>query len=220
MFTPKDLQEVAFDKAMFGGYDMQMVDEFLEPLTQDYITLYKENAVLKSKLKILVEKLEEYRSQEGSMKKALMSAQQSADAIIAEAQRKASRIMNDAETVSQGQAAERGVAQEQQRVEQAKELAQEFIGKVESEVYRQLKALRRLKELAETPVAVPPAAPPVTVTAPAAAAEPVQTAAPAQAEAVPDMDPELAAVIGSAVQEIAAQTPTSGFAFEELEPVK
>lgn len=219
MFTPKDLQEVAFDKAMFGGYDMQMVDEFLEPLTQDYITLYKENAVLKSKLKILVEKLEEYRSQEGSVKKALMSAQQSADAIIAEAQRKASRIMNDAETVSQGQAAERGVVQEQQRVEQAKELAQEFIGKVEAEVYRQLKALRRLKELAETSVAVPPA-PPVTVAAPAPAAEPVQAAAPAQAETVSGMDPELAAVIGSAVQEIAAQTPTSGFAFEELEPVK
>jgi len=98
MFTPKDLQEVAFDKAMFGGYDMQMVDEFLEPLTQDYITLYKENSVLKSKLKILVEKLEEYRSQESSTQKALVNAQNSADAIIAEAQRKASRILNDAES--------------------------------------------------------------------------------------------------------------------------
>ena len=54
MFTPKELQEKTFDKAIFGGYDMQMVDEFLEPLTQDYITLYKENSVLKSKLRILV----------------------------------------------------------------------------------------------------------------------------------------------------------------------
>ena len=94
MFTPKDLQEVAFDKAMFGGYDMQMVDEFLEPLTEDYITLYKENAVLKSKLKILVERMEEYRKNEASMQKALMSAQNSADAIVADAQRKASRILN------------------------------------------------------------------------------------------------------------------------------
>ena len=54
---------------MFGGYDMQTVDEFLEPLTEDYITLYKENAVLKSKMKVLVEKLEEYRAQEQSMNK-------------------------------------------------------------------------------------------------------------------------------------------------------
>lgn len=73
MFTPKELQEKTFDKAVFGGYDMQAVDEFLEPLTQDYITLYKENSVLKSKMKILVEKLEEYREQELSMKKALVA---------------------------------------------------------------------------------------------------------------------------------------------------
>ena len=62
MFTPQEIQEKTFVKAVFGGYDMQTVDEFLEPLTEDYITLYKENAVLKSKMKILVEKLEEYRS--------------------------------------------------------------------------------------------------------------------------------------------------------------
>ena len=59
MFTPQEIQEKTFVKAVFGGYDMATVDEFLEPLTEDYITLYKENAVLKSKMKVLVEKLEE-----------------------------------------------------------------------------------------------------------------------------------------------------------------
>ena len=34
---------------------MQQVDDFLEPLTEDYIMLYKENSVLKSKMKVLVE---------------------------------------------------------------------------------------------------------------------------------------------------------------------
>lgn len=209
MFTPKDLQDVAFDKAMFGGYDMQMVDEFLEPLTQDYITLYKENSVLKSKLKILVEKLEEYRAQESSMKKALMSAQSSADAIIAEAQRKASRIVNDAETSVQGKVLDAEYAQEQQRVENAREIAEEFIGKVEAEVYRQLKALKRLKELTEA------AAPAPAPAAPAAAPAPKAPKA-AQPEAAADIDPELAAVIGSAVQEIVAEAPNSGISFEEL----
>lgn len=190
MFTPKDLQEVAFDKAMFGGYDMQMVDEFLEPLTQDYITLYKENAVLKSKLKILVEKLEDYRKQEASMQKALMNAQNSADAIVADAQRKASRILNDAEVSAQDRAAVQAAADAGRSMEDARALAQEFIGKVEAEVYRQLKALRRLKELTE----------------------PQQTAAfaaPAAREeaAVPAMDPEVAAVIGSAVEEIVSAAP-------------
>ena len=47
MFTPQEIQEQTFSKAVFGGYDMQQVDEFLEPLTEDYITLYKENSVLR-----------------------------------------------------------------------------------------------------------------------------------------------------------------------------
>ena len=59
MMTPQEIQEKTFAKAVFGGYDMQMVDEFVEPLAQDYITLYKENEVLKSKLKVLVKKLED-----------------------------------------------------------------------------------------------------------------------------------------------------------------
>ena len=192
MFTPKDLQEVAFDKAMFGGYDMQMVDEFLEPLTEDYITLYKENAVLKSKLKILVERMEEYRKNEASMQKALMSAQNSADAIVADAQRKASRILNDAESAARDQAVAGAIAAEQQRLDEARSMAQDFIGKVEAEVYRQLKALRGLKELVEPRPEVPAA--PI-----APAAEPEQ---PAEA-----IDPELAAVIGSAVEEIVSAAP-------------
>ena len=71
MFTPQQIEEVSFKKATFGGYDMQAVDEFLEPLTQDYITLYKENALLKSKMRVLVGKLEEYRENEASMKDAM-----------------------------------------------------------------------------------------------------------------------------------------------------
>ena len=59
MFTPQQIQEISFDKVRKGGYDMDSVDEVLEPLTQDYLTLYQENSVLKSKLRILVEKLEE-----------------------------------------------------------------------------------------------------------------------------------------------------------------
>ena len=68
MFTPQQIDQISFTKATFGGYDMQQVDEFLEPLTEDYVTLYKENALLKSKMKVLVSKLEEYRAKEASMK--------------------------------------------------------------------------------------------------------------------------------------------------------
>ena len=54
MLTPQQIQDISFEKALFGGYDMDSVDDILEPLTEDYVTLYKENSVLKSKMRILV----------------------------------------------------------------------------------------------------------------------------------------------------------------------
>ncbi|MBQ1703720.1 MAG: DivIVA domain-containing protein, partial [Oscillospiraceae bacterium] len=61
MLTPQNIQEQEFNKAVFGGYDMGAVDDFLETVSADYTALYKENAVLKGKLKVLVDKVEEYR---------------------------------------------------------------------------------------------------------------------------------------------------------------
>lgn len=149
MFTPKELQEKTFNKSVFGGYEMQMVDEFLEPLTEDYITLYKENSVLKSKMKILVEKLEEYREQELSMKKALVAAQQTSDTMIADAQKKASRILNDAEAEAQSRetSLKQEFAAEEQRVQRARDTAQSFISRLEDTVHQHLQLLDDLKRL-------------------------------------------------------------------------
>ena len=148
MFTPQEIQEKTFVKAVFGGYDMQTVDEFLEPLTEDYITLYKENAVLKSKMKILVEKLEEYRAQEQSMRKAILSAQRTADAMVAEAEKKALRLMNDAESTAQTKSsnADEIVAQEEERINNAKQTAQSFIENLERDIRGHLELLEKLKK--------------------------------------------------------------------------
>ena len=61
MLTPQEVAQHAFSKASFGGYNMAMVDEFLDQVTTDYTTLYKENATLKAKMKVLADKVEEYR---------------------------------------------------------------------------------------------------------------------------------------------------------------
>ena len=148
MFTPQEIQEKTFVKAVFGGYDMQTVDEFLEPLTEDYITLYKENAVLKSKMKILVEKLEEYRSQEQSMRKAILSAQRTADAMVAEAEKKCARLMNEAQTTVQTKSVDVDaiVAQEEERINNAKQTAQSFIENLERDIRGHLELLEKLKK--------------------------------------------------------------------------
>ncbi len=155
MFTPQEIQEKTFVKAVFGGYDMQTVDEFLEPLTEDYITLYKENAVLKSKMKVLVEKLEEYRAQEQSMRKAILTAQRTADAMVAEAEKKAAQLMNNAQAAAETKTADTSavtaqadavVRQEQARMDNARRTAQNFIQVLEQDIKGHLELLEKLKK--------------------------------------------------------------------------
>ena len=170
MFTPQEIQEKTFVKAVFGGYDMQTVDEFLEPLTEDYITLYKENAVLKSKMKVLVEKLEEYRAQEQSMRKAILSAQRTADNMIAEAEKKAAEVMRNAhsaveETAPAGDTAaitaeaDAVVRAETERMNNAKRTALNFIDVLEQSIKGHMDLLAQLKAQELTIEEVPAPAP-------------------------------------------------------------
>ena len=85
MLTPQEVSSHAFPKAVVGGYNMSSVDEFLDELTDDYTSLYKENAALKAKMKVLVEKIEDYRSTEDAMRSTLLTAQKMADSIVKEA---------------------------------------------------------------------------------------------------------------------------------------
>ena len=96
MRTPQEVSSHAFAKAMMGGYNMAAVDEFLDVLTDDYTNLYKENAALKAKLKVLVDKVEEYRATEDSMRATLLTAQRMADTIVREAEAKRDEMLAEA----------------------------------------------------------------------------------------------------------------------------
>lgn len=97
MLTPQEVSTHAFTKQVMGGYSMAMVDEFLDELTDDYTSLYKENAALKAKLKVLVEKVEDYRATEDSMRATLLTAQKMADSIVHEAEEKRDAVLAQAE---------------------------------------------------------------------------------------------------------------------------
>ena len=106
MLTPQEVSEHAFSKASFGGYNMAMVDEFLDLLTADYTSLYNDNAMLKSKMKVLADKVEEYRSTEEAMRKALLTAQRLADEMVKEAESKKASLLREAEADAQKRIAE------------------------------------------------------------------------------------------------------------------
>ena len=98
MLTPQEVSEKVFPKSSgFGsGYAMGAVDEFLDALTEDYTALYKENVTLKAKLKILAEKVEEYRATEDAMRSTLLTAQKMAAKLVQEAQTEKENLLREA----------------------------------------------------------------------------------------------------------------------------
>ena len=157
MFTPQQIDQISFNRSTFGGYDMQQVDEFLEPLTEDYVALYKENALLKSKMRVLVGKLEEYRKNEAAMKEAAANAQRAADKMIREAEEKCAKMMANASETAAASAAsaaaaaetsknnEAAIAAENARVEEARQAAAAKINELQEQLRSCIQALDRIK---------------------------------------------------------------------------
>ena len=98
MYTPQEVAEKTFPRSgLTAGYSMTVVDEFLDGLTEDYTALYKENAALKAKLKMLAEKVEEYRATEDAMRSTLLAAQKMAAQMVADAQAEKEKTIVDAQ---------------------------------------------------------------------------------------------------------------------------
>ena len=150
MLTPQEVKSHAFQRASFGGYNMSQVDEFLDILTEDYTALYNDNAVLKSKMKVLVDKVEEYRSTEEAMRKALMTAQRMADELVREAESKKAAILAEAEAQAAQRSAElkQEVEVEEYRLQAAQSNTAAFVEKMRALYTEQVQFLAKLEELA------------------------------------------------------------------------
>ena len=146
--TAQDIQEKAFEKAS-RGYNMDQVDEFLDELAAEIGSLNAENAALKGKLKVLVQKVDEYRQTEDSMRLALMSAQkfsaqleseakERADATVAEAQEYADRITR--------QAAD-SIANEQAKLDEAKKATSRFFDHMRTVCEKQIEFYDKLSQM-------------------------------------------------------------------------
>lgn len=206
MFTPQQIDQISFNKATFGGYNMQQVDEFLEPLTEDYVTLYKENALLKSKMRVLVGKLEEYRKNEKAMKEAVANAQKTCDRMVRETEAKCAQMMNSANASVSVAAAnssrntEALIAAENARVEDARRVASAKISEIQIQMQSCIQALDRIKSA--NPVSEAPAAP-VRPVPPVAPAIPKDSSLEYDSDAVADeISQNLEALVGT-TQDIA-----------------
>lgn len=148
MFTPQQIEQISFSQAKFNGYDKRSVDEFLEPLTEDYITLYKENALLKSKMRVLVSKLEEYRANEASMKEAIANAQKTCDTMVKDAESKCTEMLNQANVTAAENAKNTDVLieAENERLEEARRVTSEKILSIENQLKDALELLGMIRK--------------------------------------------------------------------------
>ena len=149
MLTAQDIREKTFEKAMFNGYEMGAVDEFLEELSNDLAALQKENAVLKGKMKVLVDKIEEYRSSEDALRMAILSAQKMGNMIEKEAKETSEQLLADAAAEAERITREAAltVDVEKARLEQAKRESMQFIENMKLLCNKQQDFLLRLQEM-------------------------------------------------------------------------
>ena len=153
MLTPQEVSSHVFSKAMMGGYNMAMVDEFLDVLTEDYTTPFNDNAILKNKLKVLSDTVEEYRATDDAMRKTLLSAQQMADSIIQDAELKKANLIKDAESAAHKRLEELKVqiVAEEAHLKAVQDSMAEYVSKVDTLFQAQELTLRELTKLGPAP---------------------------------------------------------------------
>lgn len=145
--TPLDIRHKEFKRGMRGYADVE-VDEFLDEVADEYERLFKENIDLNERLETLEDKVKQYRRIEETLQKTLVSAQQSAEELKANATKEGQLILRDAELKARQMVSE--LYSDRQKLE--KQVA--GLRGVERDVRFRLRTMLEtfLKQLEETPV--------------------------------------------------------------------
>ena len=148
MITAQDIREKTFERARLNGYSVDDVDSFLEEVAENISNSLKENAVLKSKMKVLVDKIEEYRSNEEAINSAVLSAQKLAVRIESEANEKAAAILADAKAKADARLGglDKEVAELEDRLARAKAANAAYCA---AQVESLQKQIRKIQDISE-----------------------------------------------------------------------
>lgn len=98
--TGKEILEEEFEKAGMRGYKADQVDNFLRQIAAFVDEQEVEKNDLIYKIKILADRIEEYKADEGNIRDALLGAQKLGASIVNEAKAKAEAITKEARTSS------------------------------------------------------------------------------------------------------------------------
>jgi cell division initiation protein len=100
-YVSEDLERIIFCTSLFGGYRKKPVDDAIQRILDDYREREKEITELKSKVSVMTETVEHYKTIEESMQHCLIIAQHTSDEMIKSANEKAKDIIFQADATSQ-----------------------------------------------------------------------------------------------------------------------
>ncbi|BDG60738.1 DivIVA domain-containing protein [Caldinitratiruptor microaerophilus] len=93
--TPMDIHNKQFSRALFG-YHRGEVDDFLDQIIREFEQLLRENARLRDQVQLCEQQLQEYRSLESTINRTLVTAQEAAEEVKANARKEADLIIQEA----------------------------------------------------------------------------------------------------------------------------
>jgi len=145
MYSPLELEQIEFEKKVFGGYDTDDVDKTFDLLKKDYSELYIDNSDMKKKIKELEAKLAETEEIKDTLQTVLVSAQKSGEEMRANAEKEAEiiRLTAENEAVELKKRAEEEIAELMRKKEGLKAEVELFITKMSALFDAQIKYLNK-----------------------------------------------------------------------------
>lgn len=145
MYSPLELDQIEFEKKVFGGYDTEDVDKTFEVLKRDYATLFIENADIKKRIKELTEKLSESEDIKETLQAVLVSAQKTGDDLKNNARVEAELILKNAQSEANDmlRKAEEDIKTLERRKEELKNEVDVFVTKMSALFEAQIKYLNK-----------------------------------------------------------------------------
>lgn len=102
MLTIEEIRNMSFRKGTLkNGYSVEDVNIFIEEVISTFEQLKKDKTNLVHKIDVLATRIEQYRSDEETVRNALLASQKVSDACIKEAKEKAAKIIREAEAKAQ-----------------------------------------------------------------------------------------------------------------------
>jgi cell division initiation protein len=93
--SPVEIQRKEF-KRSFRGYNEEEVKDYLEKISQNYESTYKENQDLKEQINMLKDSLQDYKDMESTLKNAIVLAEKAAEDVRKNAHRERDIILKEA----------------------------------------------------------------------------------------------------------------------------